>query len=575
MSRIFRYLRGYKPVAIAAPFMKLAEALLELYVPILVANAIDDGIKASNSDELIKNCVLIAAFGVAGLLLSVVSQWFSAKASVGYVSALRSDLFAKLVKISKADVEKAGKSALITRLTSDTDKLQNGINMGLRLLLRSPFVVFGSVLMAALIDKTAGLIFGAVVLVLFAVVFFVIYGGIPLQSRSSEQLEKVTGKVRGNIRGVRVIRAFGREEEELESFDSVNDTQRRASVIAGSFSAIMNPLTFAVINIGIIIVLKYSGTEVLSGTLKAGSVVALYNYMAQILTELVKLANLTLTISKAVSCGKRVFAVLDIPDEASPTAPLCADGSDFALEFRNVSFRYPGAGADSLTDISFALKPGESLGILGGTGSGKTTLANLIPSLYYPTKGEIYINGREVREYRPDALRELVSMVPQKTGLFTESIADNIRRGRESAGDEEVLDALRAAEALEFTEKKGGLESEVLSGGSNFSGGQKQRLTIARALVAKSDFLVLDDCLSALDYRTDRQVRRNIEALEPRPTTVIISQRPSSLLACSRILVLEDGACAAYGTPSELYETSEIYREIYDSQFGGKEAENE
>ncbi len=571
---MWKYLKGYRAEAAAAPFMKLGEALLELYVPLYVAKVINDGIAGNDSSAVIKNCLVIAAFGLAGLILSCISQWFSARASVGYASALRADLYAKVVKISRSDTDKIGRSALITRLTADTDKIQNGINMGLRLLLRSPFVVFGSVIMAMTVNLTAGLYFLAAVGILTVIVFAIILSGIPLQGKASRKLEKITGKVRDNIRGIRVIRAFGREDEETRSFDVCNRENAEATVRAGRVSSLMNPLTFAVINIAIIIVVKFSSVRVSAGEMKPGDVVALYNYMGQVLIELVKLANLTLTISRAVSCAGRIKKVLELPDETGCEPVAEGVHTDEVLSFNNVCFRYPGASEDSVSDISFSLKRGESLGILGGTGSGKSTVANLIPGLYKPTKGNITVCGQDTSLVNPEAVRSHVSMVPQSSRLFSGTVADNIRRGNPDADESAVRRALSLACALDFSEEKeNGINTEVLSGGSNFSGGQKQRLTIARALIANPDILVLDDCLSALDFRTDLKVRQNIAGLDPKPATVIISQRPSTVLNCDRILVLEDGKCAGYGTADELYESCPLYREIYDSQYSGREAE--
>jgi len=443
------------------------------------------------------------------------------------------------------------------------------------LLLMFPFICIAGLIKWSNVDKDLKeRMFSKDNVVKYLSVFAIILSGIPLQGKASRKLEKITGKVRDNIRGIRVIRAFGREDEETRSFDVCNRENAEATVRAGRVSSLMNPLTFAVINIAIIIVVKFSSVRVSAGEMKPGDVVALYNYMGQVLIELVKLANLTLTISRAVSCAGRIKKVLELPDETGCEPVAEGVHTDEVLSFNNVCFRYPGASEDSVSDISFSLKRGESLGILGGTGSGKSTVANLIPGLYKPTKGNITVCGQDTSLVNPEAVRSHVSMVPQSSRLFSGTVADNIRRGNPDADESAVRRALSLACALDFSEEKeNGINTEVLSGGSNFSGGQKQRLTIARALIANPDILVLDDCLSALDFRTDLKVRQNIAGLDPKPATVIISQRPSTVLNCDRILVLEDGKCAGYGTADELYESCPLYREIYDSQYSGREAE--
>ena len=567
-----RYLKGYRTMAVLAPLMKLFEALLELYVPFFIAGVIDNGIRGGSGAEILKNCGLIALFGLAGMAFSVTSQYFSAKCAVGFASSLREDAFRHVLSLSRTDADKNGNSTLITRLTADIDRIQNGVNMGLRLLLRSPFIVFGSVIMAAAIDPGSGLMFLAVVGVLAVIVFSVILLGIRLQKKAGEKLEDLTRLTRDDLRGVRVIRAFGREEEENRRFGLAENRFSTAFIRGGTLSSFMNPMTFAIVNIAVILIVTRGAGKVNEGSLSQGSVVALYNYMAQILTELVKLANLTLTLSKAAAGISRVRTVLETPAE-----DLSGDTPDFSsdevVEFRNVGFRYAGAGADSLSGISFRLGKGESLGIIGGTGSGKSTLVSLMSCLYEPSEGAVLFGGKDSRELSKKEIRANIASVPQYPRLFTGTVSDNLRRANFSASDNDVREALSAADALDFTEKKAdGIDCVVQREGSNFSGGQKQRLTIARALLRRPSLLILDDSFSALDYRTDLEVRRNIASLDWPHATVIVSQRPSSVMNCDRILVLDNGRAAGLGSHQELLASCELYREIYFSQYEKEEA---
>ena len=568
---MWKYLKGYRLAAAAAPVMKLLEALLELCVPIFVARVIDDGIKSGSRADVIKYCALIALFGLVGMLFAVTSQMLSARTAVGFSTALRSDALKHILALSNEESTGIGRSAMITRLGADIDRVQSGINMGLRLLLRSPFIVFGSVIMAGTIDRQMLVLFLVTVAVLAVIVFAVIAAGIPLQKKTGSRLDALTAHTDDNLRGVRVIRAFGREEGQKEIFANRNAAHSRASVIAGTVSSFMNPMTFAVINVAVIIIISRGSGMVETGRLTQGQVVALYNYMAQILTELVKLANLTFTLSRAVASGQRVSALLKTePERTGGDSP--APCGEPVIELRNVSYRYPGAGADSISGVSFALREGESLGIIGGTGSGKSTLALVCAAINDPSSGEIYYYGKPSSELSPAETRKIISLVPQKATLFSGTVRDNMLRGSENAGEDEILSALDAAEALGFVEAKdGGLDAEVSRAGSNFSGGQRQRLTIARALIRRPRLLILDDSFSALDYKTDLAVREKIASLSFPHATVIVSQRPSTVMNCDRILVLEDGRAAGLGSHKELLASCPLYREIYNSQYGGEE----
>ncbi len=563
-----KYLKGYRVAAACAPLMKLFEALLELCIPIFVADVIDKGVGGASKSEIFKYCALIALFGLVGMLFSVTSQMLSARTAVGFSTSLRADALRHVTAISNETASGVGRSAQITRLTADVDRIQNGINMGLRLLLRSPFIVFGSVIMAGTIDGSMLRVFIVTVAALLVIVFSIIFAGIPLQKKTGTELDGMTRQVTDNLRGVRVIRAFGREDAEKERFGQITGSHAKASVVAGAVSSLMNPLTFAVINIAVIVIVSRGTRMVDTGDLTPGQVVALYNYMAQILTELVKLANLTFTLSRAVASGQRVSALLKTPEERRDGV-IPKAGTSPVVEFRNVSFRYPGAGDDSLREISFSLKEGESLGVIGGTGSGKSTFAALCAAVNRPASGEILFYGRNEDELSLPDMRRLCGLVPQRAFLFSGTVRDNILRGREDASDADIEEALEAAEALSFVKaKESGLDAEVKRGGSNFSGGQKQRLSIARALVRRPRLLILDDSFSALDYKTDLAVRTNIAELPFPHATVIITQRPSSVIACDKILVLEDGRPAGFGSHDELLASCPLYREIYESQYG-------
>lgn len=573
MKQLWKYTKGFRRQTFAAPFMKLGEALLELLVPLLVAEIIDKGVGEGGDPALVRRmCGLMVLCGVVGMLISLTSQLFSAQAAVGFSCALRRDLFKHTLYLPRAESDKAGASALLTRLTADVDRLQNGINLGLRLLLRSPFIVFGAVVMAYITDPEMSLIFALSVPVLAVVVFAIILLGIPMFSKVQAKLDRLTRHTRDNLRGVRVIRAFNHEEEQIEAFDEANIEHAKETVFAGGVSSLLNPMTYVIVNIAIIMIVKYGGIAVDSGRLTQGQVIALYNYMSQILVELVKLANLIVTLTKAGACAKRITNVLAMPlesDEEHESFEI--EESAPAVEFRSVSFGYRDSNGDSLNDISFKLEAGKRLGVLGGTGSGKTTLVDLIPRFYDATGGKVMVFGRNVKDYAVMDLRKLIAIVPQSSHLFAGTVAENMRWGAPDAKDEDIRAALDAAGALDFVmAKEGGINARVEARGANFSGGQRQRLAIARALVRKPKILILDDSFSALDFATDLRVRTNIARLDPPPATVIISQRPSAVKDADCIVVLDDGRAAGTGKHSELIVSCEVYRETYATQYGGE-----
>jgi ATP-binding cassette, subfamily B, multidrug efflux pump len=581
MKVFFRFFRDYPRESVLAPLFKLLEACFDLFVPIVVAQIIDGGIRGGQGDAyILRRAGMLVLLAVVGLTCTVVAQYFSAKAAVGTATKLRHDLFAHMQTFTYAQTDRVGTATMITRMTSDINQIQSGINMTLRLTLRSPIIVFGAMIMAFTIDAHLALIFAAAIPLLALVVFGVMLGGIPLYRRVQGKLDGVTAATRENLEGVRVIRAFRKEEQEIEKFGKVNREQTSLQNRAGRLSALMNPLTYVIVNLAVVLIIRQSSAPVDAGTLTQGQVVALVNYMAQILVELVKLANTIFLITKGVACGNRVAAILDMPAgmDILPGAdmPQRETGDAPAVSFEHVELTYPGGGAPSLTDITFTAMPGQTIGIIGGTGSGKTSLVNLIPRFYEATGGSVRVFGRDVRELDPKALRARIGIVPQKAELFRGTIRSNLLWGTEDgqADDTALWAALEAAQAADFVrEKQGGLDAPVEQKGRNFSGGQKQRLTIARALVGSPDILILDDSASALDFATDAALRRALRELPGRPTVFIISQRTSSIHACDLILVMEDGHVAGMGTHAELLETCPLYREIHESQFKGGEAQ--
>ena len=574
MKRLGVYLKPYTLESILGPLFKLLEALLELLVPLVVADIIDTGIGAGDSGFIVKRCLLLIGLGLLGLASSVTAQYFAAKAAIGFTASVRHALFGKVQSLSYAELDKLGTSTLMTRMTSDMNQVQTGLNLALRLLLRSPFVVFGAMIMAFTIDVKSAWVFAVIIPLLFAVVFGIMFSCIPLYKKVQGRLDGVLGAAKENLAGVRVIRAFGKEKQETESFENKSGELLSSQLFVGKISALLNPVTYVMINLAIIAVLRVGGGQVYKGILTQGQVLALYNYMSQILVELIKMANLILSMTKAAASAKRVAAILalesslNVPQE-NPEEPKAAP----AVEFDGVTFTYPTGGAPALSDISFTLEHGKTLGIIGGTGSGKSTLIGLIPRFYDVQKGSVKVDGCDVRQYPLETLRRKIGLVPQKALLFKGTIRKNLLWGDEGATDDEIRDALKAAQAQEVVDgKPEGLDYEVETGGRNFSGGQRQRLTIARALVRKPEVLILDDSASALDFATDAALRHALRELPWKPAVVIISQRTASIRFADEILVLDDGRLAGRGTHDELLQTCDVYREIYESQFKKEDA---
>ena len=570
MKKLLVYIKGYRKECILAPLFKMTEALLELFIPLVVAEIIDTGIGQSDTDYVIKMCLLMIGLGLLGLLCSVTAQYFSAKAAINFAAKLRHVLFGHIQKLSYSELDETGTATLITRLTSDMNQVQNGVNLTLRLFLRSPFIIFGATIMAFTIDARAALIFVGTVILLSIVVFGIMMGCIPLYNKIQQQLDNVLGITQENLSGVRVIRAFCKEKEEIKEFEDTNNTLTDLQKFTGKISALMNPLTFIIINFAIIILIYTGAIEVYKGILTQGAVVALYNYMSQILVELIKLANLIISVTKAVACGNRIEAVLELePSIVSSENNVEPQKSQYIVEIKNANLKYKNASDYSLTDINLKVKPGETIGIIGGTGSGKTSLVNIMARFYDIESGEVIVNGKNVRDYNIKELREMFGIVPQKAVLFKGTVRDNIKWGKKDADDLEIMEALEAAQAKEIIEKKeNGLDFEIEQGGKNLSGGQRQRLTIARAIVGKPEILILDDSSSALDFATDAKLRKSLRELDSAPTVFIVSQRASSIQYADKIIVLDDGHAVGLGTHSELLESCGIYKEIYDSQFG-------
>lgn len=569
MKRILKFLRHHKKESILAPAFKMLEALFDLLVPLLMADIINRGIASGDDGYVLTGCGIMVLLGIIGLVCSITAQYFSAKAAVGACAVVRRSLFERIQALDFSNTDSLGTSTLITRMTSDVNQLQNGLNLLLRLLLRSPFVVFGAMVMAFIVSGKEALVFVAVIPVLSVIVFGIMLKTIPRYKTVQTKLDSITQSARENLTGVRVVRAFGREDEETREFEAKNSSLRSSQLNVGGISALLNPLTFVVINVGIIAILKLGGFEVNTGTLKAGSVIALVNYMSQILLELIKLANLIIQITKAMACAQRIDSVLEMKPSMS-FGELSADDadSDIAVEFDHVSLTYTGSGEASLSDISFTAKKGQTIGIIGGTGSGKTSVVNLIPRFYDATSGTVRLFGRDIKEYDKQSIRRTVSTVMQKTLLFSGTIRSNLLWGNANATDEELWAALETAQAAEIVRSKPqGLDEPVEQGGRNFSGGQKQRLSIARSLVANPDILILDDSASALDYATDAALRAAIASLKNELTVFIVSQRANSLIHADLILVLDEGILVGKGTHEQLLATCDVYRDIYDSQF--------
>ncbi len=568
LKRLLKYFRGYEKETVLAPLGKLCEATLELIVPLIIAAIIDRGIASGDRGYTVLMSLLLIMLGAIGLGFSVVAQYYAAKASVGFITATRRAMFTRLETLSYADADSLGTSTMITRMTADATKLQTGVNLTLRLLLRSPFVVFGAMIMALVIDVSAGLSFAAVIPLLSVVVFGIMLISMPLYKKVQGGVDKILSRTRDNLSGVRVVRAFGKEKGEVARFREENATLTAAQNRVGRISALMNPLTYVIINLGIVLLIHLGALRVDAGELTQGEVIALYNYMSQILVELIKLANLIITISRALASGSRIADVLDLQSSQKFGERVTGVSPECAVRLASVSLRYGRASEDSLSDISISAMRGETIGIIGGTGSGKSSLVNLIPRLYDATAGEVLIEGSPIAEFSKDALTGKIAIVPQKATLFAGSVGDNMRLGMDSATDSEINEALAAAQALDFVNEKGGLSAPIEAGGKNLSGGQKQRLTIARALVKKPEILILDDSASALDYATDARLRRAIAEFSKDMTVFIVSQRAASVMHADKIVVLDDGRAVATGTHRELLECSDVYREIYETQFG-------
>ena len=567
MKKLFIYLRDYRKESVLGPLFKLLEAGFELIVPLVVAAIIDKGIGNGDQEYIIKMCLVLVALGLVGLFCSVTAQYFAAKASVGFVKKLRHALYSHIQGFSYQTLDKVGISTLITRMTSDMNQVQTGLNLALRLLLRSPFVVFGAMIMAFTIDAQAALWFALAIPVLSVVVFGIMLLSIPLYKKVQGLLDKVLGTTRENLTGVRVLRAFGKEDAEIASFEEKNEALTDMQKYVGRMSALMNPVTYVIINLAILFLIHTGAVRVEAGIITQGAVVALYNYMSQILVELIKLANLIINITKSVACGKRIQGVLDMPAGETVEAGLETGSPKYRVQFARAGIRYNEGADPALTDVSFAVLPGETVGVIGGTGSGKSTLVNLIPRFYEVTEGRVFIDGRDVKAVDPAELRQRVGVVPQKAVLFKGSIRENLRWGNESASDEDIMQAVRIAQAEDVVVSKGGLDALIEQGGRNLSGGQRQRLTIARALVRKPDILILDDSSSALDFATDAALRKALREMDERPTVFIVSQRTSSIQHADQIVVLDDGKAAGVGDHFGLLETCPVYREIYESQF--------
>ncbi len=571
MRKLLRYMKSYKKESILAPLFKLLEASFELITPLIIAQIIDIGIANGDKGFVLSRCLILVGFGVVGMVSAITAQYFAAKAAVGFATELRHSIFEKINSLSFSLLDKVGTSTLLTRITNDVNQVQNGVNLLLRLFMRSPFIVFGAVIMAATVDVGSLPLFLTVVALLSIVVFGIMLLTIKRYKAIQSQLDSVMNTTRENLNGARVIRAFCSEESETEKFVSQNSLLSKLQKSTGKISALLNPVTFILINTGIVILIHYGALKVDSGSLTQGQVVALYNYMSQILVELIKLANLIITVTKAFASAGRISDVLDIDTTIVYTDDKSVKNSH-AVEFNNVSIHYNEGAKDALQNISFTADPGQIIGVIGGTGSGKTTLVNLISRFYDANEGEISVSGKDIRSYSDDEIRNKVHVVLQRAVLFKGSLKDNLLWGNKNASDEEMLSAVKSAQAIDFVSEKGGLDMEITAEGRNLSGGQRQRLSIARALVGSPDILILDDSASALDYVTEKALRTALAELPNKPTLFIVSQRTSSLRHADKILVLDDGALVGCGTHDELLETSEVYREIYDSQFGGKES---
>ena len=582
MKGILRYLRDYKKESILAPLFKMLEAAFELLIPIVMANVIDVGIAGGDIGYVTRMCLIMILLGIIGLVCSITAQYFSAKAATGFGTALRNDLFRHITSLSYTEIDSIGTSTLLTRMTSDTNQVQTGVNMVLRLFLRSPFIVFGAMIMSFTIDVKSAMTFVVTIPALSIVVFGVMALSIPLFKKVQSRLDRVTLLTREGLEGARVIRAFNRQDKEFAEFDRSTDDLMKFQLLAGRISAFMNPVTYVIINLSTAAIIWIAAGQTEAGILTQGKVVALVNYMSQILVELIKLANLIVTITKAVACAKRINAVMDqqpsITDGSGKTDGAHENSvkNSVKVSFKDANLRYAGAGADSLSDITFDVAPGQTVGIIGGTGSGKSSLVNMIPRFYDAARGSVSIDGVDVKDYPLDELRRKVGVVPQKAVLFAGTIAENIRWGKQDATDAEIDEALEIAQAKEFVDgKESGINFKITQGGKNLSGGQKQRLTIARAVVRKPEILILDDSASALDFATDAALRKAIREKTKGMTVFLVSQRASTIMNSDKIIVMDDGQIAGIGTHRQLLSNCEVYREICQSQLSEEELAHE
>lgn len=569
MKSLLKYLREYKKESVLAPLLKMAEAGFELFVPLVIASIIDQGIKNQDKLHIYKMGVVLLLLAIVGLACSITAQYFAAKAATGFSTNLRHGLFKHIQSLSFSELDTEGTSTLITRMTSDINQMQNGVNMVLRLFLRSPIIVFGAMIMAFTINFNAALIFVVTIPVLTLAVVLIMRVTIPMYKNVQNKLDRVLGRTRENLTGVRVIRAFNKEQKEVDGYQAEIDELNTLQIFVGKISALMNPVTYVIVNVATIVLIWTGAIKVDEGIISQGEIVALVNYMAQILVELVKLANLIITITKALACANRIESILKTESSMkSPEKSKIVDIKDnVAVEFKNVSMKYQNAGANALSDLSFTAKKGQTIGIIGGTGSGKTTVVNMIPRFYDATSGNVYVNGTDVKDYNLDELRNKIGNVMQKAVLFKGTIRSNLKWGNENATEEDMISALKMSQAYEFVSKMDkGLDEEISQGGKNLSGGQRQRLSIARALVKNPEILILDDSSSALDFATDARLRMALKELK-NTTKFIISQRTSSIMHADKIIVLDEGEVAGIGKHEELLESCQVYKEIYDSQF--------
>ena len=573
MRQIWSYMRNYKKETVLAPLFKMLEACFELCVPLVIAQITDVGIKENNKSYVIKMGIILFILAAVGLVCSVIAQYFSARAAVGVATKLRHGLFKHIESFSYTELDRVGTSTLITRMTSDINQVQSGVNMMLRLFLRSPFIVFGAMIMAFTIDFKSALIFVATIVILLIVVFAIILYTIPMYKRVQSALDRVLGITRENLTGARVIRAFGKEEDEIAEYDDRTEKLVRLQVGVGRISALMNPVTLLIVNVATIILVWTGAVQVDGGALSRGEVIALVSYMSQILVELVKLANLIVTLTKAVACGNRIEGIFNMKSsiEVKEAVKENEDNSKYpyAVEFDHASLKYMGASEESMTDVDFKIERGQTVGVIGGTGSGKSTLVQMIPRFYDVCAGSVKVNGRDVRDYNPKELREKIGIVLQKAVLFKGTIKENLLWGKEDATEEEIMEALDISQSREFVENRpDGINAMIEQGGRNLSGGQRQRLTIARAVIRKPEILILDASSSALDFATDAKLRNAIKEMngDGNTTVIIVSQRASAIMHADKIVVLDDGGVSAIGTHEELLENNQVYNEIYMSQ---------